>query len=139
MINGQLLSNAEVTDILQNADVICKRYVFGRGSAYTFWNSNRRMLSLFNKFIDNLDEFHKNCIRQFLNTAPYFAQCNMFICRKEVIDKYCEWLFYELSKLKKEDFASLRRSIGYVAEFIFGAWLMIHNYKIHYQTVKEFR
>lgn len=139
MTNGQLLTRDDVNSLLTKADVICKRFVFGRDNAYTFWNHNKHMLALFNKFIDGLDEFHKNCIRQFLNTAPYFAQCNMFICKKEIIDEYCEWLFGELSNLKQEDFVPHKRSIGYIAEFIFGAWLMMHDYKIHYQTVKEFR
>lgn len=124
--------------MLKTADVICKRHDFAKHDALGWWKGNRRMLALLNKFIDNLDEFHKNCIRRFFTTAPYFAQCNMFICRKEIIDEYCEWLFGELSTLKKEDFIHLRRSIGYVAEYIFGAWLMTHEYKIHYQAVKEY-
>ena len=41
-----------------------------------------------------MDELHKACITKYLDTAHQFAQCNMFICRKEVIDDYCSWLFY---------------------------------------------
>lgn len=60
-------------------------------------------------------------------------QCNMFIARKPLIDRYCEWLFPLLAEYDAE--AGLtdanKRIDGYFAEHIFGLWLELAKVKMY--------
>lgn len=137
---NELLSEAEITRLLATNDVICRKHVFEKnGNGFTWWRASYRANAVFNKFLNNLDELDRNFITYFLEHTSHFVQCNMFICRKEIIDEYCTWLFSELAKLSKNDFIRVPRIIGYIAEYVFGAWLLMYHYKIDYQTVKEYK
>ena len=56
--------------------------------------------------------------------------CNMFICKTNLIHKYCEWLFPLLLKIENAMDLSLpanNRMIGYMSERLFNVWLLIHH------------
>lgn len=60
--------------------------------------------------------------------STFFIQCNMFFGKKEVIDRYCEWVFPILRELddlqeKKVGICYKNREIGYFAEVLFSIWL----------------
>ena len=63
----------------------------------------------------------------------YFA--NMFVTKREIFEKYCEWLFsilFELEKvtdISKYD-AYQARIYGFLSERLFNVWLNKQNYKI---------
>lgn len=64
--------------------------------------------------------------------------CNMFIGKKKIMDKYCEWLFPILQAIDSEHEKSsgqyyCNRELGYISEFLFKVWL-IEN-KIKYKVV----
>ena len=59
---------------------------------------------------------------------------NMFIIKKELADKYCEWLFDILFELEKEiDTSGMStfdaRLFGRVSELLFNVWLLKNNIK----------
>jgi hypothetical protein len=135
--NNKLLTKTEIENILQNNDVICKKYYFKSGNKgfgtfkvngwlNGFWNYLSKIEDV--NFVKFLLEYLKK---------DYFIQCNMFICKKEIIDKYCDFLFNTLSELKVSDFYYTKRICGYYAEFTFGAWLLYNNYKIYYNKVRQ--
>lgn len=137
---GNLLSENEIKDILKDNDVICKKWVFkehNQKNAYTFLKSGV-YFSYYNKFLSFLPTNEKNFIKNELNTMPYFAQCNMFICKKKIIDEYLDWLFTYIINFSANELHKAPRIIGYVAEFIFGAWLKMKGYKIHWRKVNVF-
>ncbi len=60
-----------------------------------------------------------------------FYPANMIICKKELFDSYCEWLFPILFELEKRTDIShysdyQKRIFGFIAERIFRVWL-VHN------------
>ena len=71
-----------------------------------------------------------------IHNQEYYYNCNMFICKKEIIDKYCEFLFNNLAKLDKSFFIHDPRICGYLAEYTFGFWLQYQNYNIKAIKVK---
>lgn len=140
--DNTLLSKVEILDLLKTSDIICKYHKFMpplgyKRNCYNWWLQHPHYKILLDTFVSKLDQSDK--FIEYLDTADHFAQCNMFICKKELIDKYCEWLFNELTKMNKHDFENTPRIVGYIAEYIFSAWLHINNYKIRYQTVKEYK
>ena len=57
-------------------------------------------------------------------------QGNMFITKKEIINEYCEWLFNLLIKFDEIHKFKIPRIDGFMAEYIFGAWLEYKKLKI---------
>lgn len=64
-----------------------------------------------------------------------FYQCNMFVTRREILNRYCEWLFSflieaaEIIDVRECDIYSAR-IIGFFAERMWTVWLMKQEYKI---------
>lgn len=61
--------------------------------------------------------------------------CNMFVARREVIDRYCEWLFsFILDAVEAVDFSAYdnysQRMIGFFVERLFNVWLFKQNLRI---------
>lgn len=78
----------------------------------------------------------------YLNTHSSHYLCNMFIMKKDVFDRYCEFVFGVLSKLydtfKKEEHSDIwsQRALGFLAEFLTSIY--IQKYKdMHKTKVKE--
>lgn len=137
---GNLLSENEIREILKDNDVICKKWIFkehGEVNGLSFLRKSHRF-SYYNKFLSFLPKNESNFIRHELNTLPYFAQCNMSICKKEIIDKYMTWFIEHAIKFNSEELLNSPRIIGYISEFIFGAWLKMNGYKIKFVKTKVF-
>lgn len=137
---NKILSESEVKQLLNNCDVICKKYYYkSKLKGYGLFNSNNWLgiLNYYFKLIatENLEFsiYLKNKLK-----TNYLAQCNMFIGKKEIIDKYCEFLFSVLFKFNAKDFFNIKRIIGYLAEITFGAWLEFNNYKIYFNKVQVY-
>ena len=64
--------------------------------------------------------------------CDYYSPYNMFICKKELIDNYCVWLFDILFELEKRIDLSERdnyqkRVFGFLAERLFNVWIRKNN------------
>lgn len=72
-----------------------------------------------------------------------FAPKEMFVCKKEIINKYCEWLFSFIIPITeefiKEDSEKLlqKRMIGHLVERLFYFWIKDNNLKIYRMNIKE--
>lgn len=67
--------------------------------------------------------------------------CNMFVTRKEIYDRYCEWLFdilFEIEKRididSKDDYQ--KRVMGFLSERLLKVWLLFNDYKVKEQSIK---
>lgn len=131
-----LLQKDEILKILENNDVICRKYNFGSNNPYSWWFKS--LYPYGDKFIEciedkNFREWYKNELK----TSHEFCQCNMFICKRELMNKYCKCLFNTLIKMPK-DFTKRKRIIGYLGEYFMGFWFKYYGYKIKYNKVAEY-
>ena len=66
---------------------------------------------------------------------------NMFMCRRELFEKYAEWIFsilFECEKyVKLSPYSRARRLYGYLAEFLMPVFFMHNGYKI--KTMQFYR
>lgn len=74
-------------------------------------------------------DYYKSAIE--LQNGVYYYAYNMFIARKEILDKYCEWLFPILFECEKRcrprDDKYQERYIGFLAERLMSIFF-IHNW-----------
>lgn len=121
---NRLLNETEIKGLLQKYDVITCHYNSPKCVYESYKNHKFGMYEyfyLFNTFQN------KEKVKNYLchNDTVVF---NMFICKKEIINKYCDWFFNNIFELPLDQ--TKRRKIGYLGEYIFGAWLIDNNYKM---------
>ena len=129
--NNQLLNENEIKKILETHDVIMYRYagcnsmthMVGAGKAKEF----ALALALLNsKYGDNMANFfYKNF------TGSYVYLGNMFICKKEIADKFFEFIFNLLKSFDKEHKFQTPRIDGYICEYFMNPWFEYNEYKIY--------
>ncbi|SCY09173.1 protein of unknown function [Lachnospiraceae bacterium XBB2008] len=69
-------------------------------------------------------------------------RCNMFVCSRIILDKYCDWLFSFLIDAAdlldvSEANAYQKRTIGYFAEAMWTVWIRNHSYKVYELPVSD--
>lgn len=143
---NKLLSESEIKEQLTTCDIICAKVNYSKSRPVITWiNKNGKHLD-FDKFLifckhyvgqDYVDECWK------ILNGNYHCLGNMFICKKELINEYCAFIFdvlfmyEEAEKYFKRELP--KRIMGYFTEFLFAAWLNIHKKKITFDKIKLVR
>ena len=136
-----ILNRNEVEEILKNTDIILpKKRNYFIENLYSHYehtmhieplDETRKIIE--EKYPDYLNEFDKIYKR---TSAHMF---NMFIMKKELLDKYCEWLFDILFELEKRIDPSQYDSFharypGRISELLLDVWINKNN--LNYKEVK---
>lgn len=131
----KLLSESEITDILKTHDIICTKE---DGDGLTLEQRFRTMRNEFTYLMNAVKELYPeqyDSLKQFIKQRWHW-QFNMFICRKELLNQYCEWLFPILLSITEKYKTNIKkRSIGYLAEIIlFSFYFTVINKKKIFQS-----
>ena len=126
---NKLLNENEIKNILLKYDIITCHYKFPNASIYETYKKHKFGTREYFALYDTLK--NKKYLSKYLSNNDLIV-FNMFICKKEIIDKYCDWFFNNIKKLNLDLNTKKKRMIGYLAEYIFGAWLADNNYKTYY-------
>ena len=140
---NKLLSENEIRESLKIYDLLCikENYKF-RGPIKNWLIKNDKWFEMI-KFLTFIklyvgEDYYLFC-RKFLN-GDWHALGNMFICRKELINDYCEFTFdllFTYMEAEKHNGRKLPgRIVGYFTEFLFGAWLCYNNKKINFKKIR---
>lgn len=82
-------------------------------------------------------------VQEWFNHSNSFNTGNMFVCRKELIDKFCEWYFPMIIPMAEqfmredsnENF-NHNRALGFISERIFGYWCKdLNRYKLNFRMI----
>ena len=70
--------------------------------------------------------------------------CNMFVTRREILNKYCEWLFSFLTDATdlidvEYEYGFRRRTAGYMAEIMWTVWMEKQNLKVYEMPLEVVR
>lgn len=134
---NEKLSENEIRKRLESCDIICSKMPYSRyRPVITWFNGSKkrvdieRFLLFCKHYVGN--EYVNEC-RKILN-GDYHCLGNMFICKKELIDEYCEFMFDVLFMFQAAEShfgrALTPRIMGYFTEFLFAAWVNLHQKKI---------
>lgn len=88
-------------------------------------------------FLKILKKFHPEYERitlKYLHGNILYSK-NMMICRKELFDKYAEWIFPLLQKCEKymkvSSYTRARRSLAYLGEYFMPVYMLYHHFNIY--------
>ena len=134
--NGEFLSYDRAKELLKDFDIIAtKQYRVANGIYKNLRNEigNEQIKKVLDKYYYELIEIEPELEEYFNSTSFHYG--NMFICKKEIYDKYCEWVFKIMIPLAeqfvKEDLeCGKRRMMGYIGERLFTYWVRKHNLKV---------
>jgi len=137
----EIITEREVRALLERYDIVVAR----ANKTYPKTNSEYLRDSIDGSAFLNAYELIENEISdkqpdyieffyKMMNGYAFFP-CNMFITRREIFNKYCEWLFSIIlpaanlfDPLPYDDYS--KRAIGFLAERLLTVWLYKHDYKI---------
>ncbi|WP_303864937.1 DUF4422 domain-containing protein [Alkalibaculum bacchi] len=142
--NGSRLDSAAIYKLLNKYDCIAST------SYQTSVNPNEpcsiaQHYAHFHCLLDmiSLERLIKKDYPKYLNSfykvmrGPTFRPFNMIVCRKEIWDAYCTWLFSVLNKLESNYInpyfarnAYQARVFGFLAERLLNVWLVAENLSI---------
>lgn len=135
--NGEALSYDKIKELLNEYDIVTTTpYAVGNG---IYLNLRSEIGNDINK--KTLDKYYyKLCeiepeLKEYFNTTS-FSPGNMFACRKEIYDNYCEWVFSIMIPLTKqfikEDMKinNKNRFMAYIFERLLTYWVKKNNLKI---------
>ena len=136
--NDEQIDENKVNIILSTHDIILNRYDFAEKDHMYKWNLKQNRMPEFKKLFTIIKMYDPKladyCL-EYQKTHNYCYEGNMFICRKKVIDEYCEFIFDILDLYIKGEKhfnkALIPRICGYLAEYIFGAWCEYKQLKIY--------
>lgn len=129
-----VLSNAEIEELLKETDIILpKKRNYYIENLYDHYKHTMYIepLDITGEIIENFyPEYYSNFLKLHKRTSAHMF--NMFIMKKEYIDKYCEWLFDILGKLEEkmqgEEYDSFHaRFYGRISELLLDIWIETNN------------
>lgn len=137
----KILDKNDISKLLNGYDMLVKqkdwrlrnnRYIFTivLGKECINWIEQ----TIFRNYADYYDLLKK------IEKKHTHLNCNMFIGKKEIVDKYCEWLFSVLEDIdqlhiKKYGERYCNREMGYIGELLFEVWLKRNNIKYRIVSV----
>ena len=135
--DGEILSYDRVKRLLQDYDIITTKQYYTFNGIYNNLRSEigdelskRTLDKYYRKLIDIEPELY-----DYFNTKS-FHYGNMFICKKQIYDDYCKWVFSIIIPLT-EDFiiedakiVNKNRMIGYLCERLFTYYIIKNNLNV---------
>lgn len=140
---NKLLSESEIRKILETNDIICTKAQYSKYRPVITWINQNKKRYDFDKFLifckHYVGQEYVNECWKILN-GDYHCLGNMFICKKELINNYCEFIFDVLFAYQNAEKYFNRnlpaRIMGYFTEFLFAAWLELNNKKVYFSKRK---
>lgn len=133
--NGDYLKLKDAKKILKDYDIIITpEMTFDKG-IYEQLRSEIENRDVLDKYYEELIEKEPD-LQSWLRLKMFSAK-EMFVCKKELIDKYCEWLFPMIIPITeqfiKEDADRVvnKRMIGHLVERLFAYWIWKNKLKCY--------
>lgn len=137
--NGKdVLTYDRIKRILQDYDIIAtKPYIDGNGIYKGLRNEigDKQVQHTLDKYYNELIKIEPDLESYFKLKSFHYG--NMFICKREIYNAYCEWVFPIIIPLTEQFVREDRhihkdRLMGYIGERLFTYWVILNNL-----TVKE--
>ena len=141
--NDKKLTKKDAMDILKDYDIIVTNEVkFDNWNLYWQLRYEVEDSDILDKY---LNEYYKRVpeFKEYLNRNS-FSNREMFVCKRELMEKYCEWVFPVVipiaQKFIKEDANKPGvniRLISHIAERLFDYWVRSNNLKVYNMDYKD--
>lgn len=134
---GRILTQKEYETILTDHDLIASKLLKLNYSYYEGYASDYNIhdLEVTGEVIRQFyPDYYETFMRLVHGKGTYFG--NMMVCKKELFDEYCEWLFGIFEKAEEQIDASEydayhKRVYGFISEFLLYVWVKVKRLKVY--------
>lgn len=140
--NGEPLKLKDAKKILEDYDIIIKYdYIFDKG-IYKQLRSEFENPDILDKYYNILCDKEPELKEWF--ELKQFNNSEMFVCKRETMNKYCEWLFPLIIPITEQfiredaDIVVNKRMIGHLVERLFSYWVYknkLKSYRMEYLDI----
>lgn len=138
------MSKSKIVSILNKYDIILPYPMNLDKSNYEFYCEKhfKGDINLIRKIIQNNFPEYVDSFDIYMNNST-LVPFNMFISKKKLIDKYCEWLFsiFDIFENISDEYKTRdtyqQRIFGFLSERLFNVWIMHNKLQIKYQYVRN--
>lgn len=140
LYNGEVLTFNQAKQLLKKYDIITTElYIVGNGIYLNLRGEcNEHDKLLLDSIVNQLEEKEKG-IKEYLNQT-YFSPRQMFICRKELYSKYCDWIFPLILPIVRSNERNGHKFYAYIIERLLNYWMDKNNLtriELPYNTTME--
>ena len=84
-----------------------------------------------------IEEYYPDYMEEFLNewTTKKISFCNIMMCKREIFDGYCSWLFDVLFKLQDNIKQIPPRQMGFLSEWLLNVWVRKNKLNVIYRPM----
>ena len=140
--NGEYLKLKDARKILEDYDIIITNEIQFDKGIYEQLRSEIENPKVLDKYYNLLIEKEPQLEEWF--KLKLFSAKEMFVCKRELLNKYCEWLFNLIMPITNQfieedvDKVVNKRMIGHLIERLFAYWIYKENlktYKMEYRDI----
>lgn len=136
------LSPNSILKILKNNDIILAQpaiHPYSIAKEFESLVSQEDLYILINTILKKYPDY-KDSMIQYLYKSNHWIPCNMFICKWELFNQYCSFLFTILSEVEQQvrpyGYTRLNRNLGYMGELLLGIFCIHNKLKIHFAQME---
>ncbi len=139
----RIIGGEEMRRILEKCCIVVpkkrKYYIESLGSHYAHTHYKEQLDDVYDVILDKYPEYKDSFHKVTEQTSGYMF--NMSVMRRDILDKYCRWVFDILEALEEKRKGHeldpyQGRYIGRIAEIIFNVWL---DYQIESGTIPQYQ
>jgi len=135
-------STDSLKNIFSKYDVVLPRKRIFPSNVWKVMNSchDKRDMQIVEKILEKLHPEYVQTFNKCLKKTNRLEQVGILITRKEIFDRYCEWLFSILEEIEKntnfnENSLHTGRKIGFIAEQLCPVYFHHHNFRIKHLPI----
>ena len=134
-----------IVDDLDKYDIILpnKTYVKNTVGEYYAINHSRQDFDVLEEVVKEFYSEYEYAFHHVMYSSNSYSPCNMMICRKELFDEYCEWLFGVLGKVEErvhiQHYTPYQaRIFGFMSERLLNVYCIHHHLKVKHYKILAF-
>lgn len=141
VLKRKVLSEKKIKKILKKYDIILPQKSFFNKTTKEIYKDSHNIKDwelVGNVISEKYPEYRQ--AYDIISDSKFTYLLNMFCCKKEVIDEYCEWLFeilfYLKDKININEYDNYNKRIfGFISERLFNIWILKNDFKIKEKLV----
>lgn len=138
---GKVYTAGEIEDILREYDIMTTKTLSLRSAYFDGFKENHNIKDLIltgEVLRKDFPDYYPVFQRLVHENRTYFG--NMIICRRELFDKYVNWLFDIFFRMEPQmDFTGYddyhKRVFGFISEFLLKVYIIVNDLKVHESMV----
>lgn len=125
-----ILGKREIEQILPQGDAIMYKWPYDTAFQSMIYAKKGDELKLAIKVVEDMHGKEMADFFEYIMVCPGVYEGNMLICRRELLDEYCQFLFPVLREFDNRHKFRIPRIDGYIGEYLLGPWMIYKKKRI---------